>query len=102
MFLYAVVPGYRNFLREAISGNSSVPVIAASEPVVDKKAPVEENKMTLEELKKKYDVSSMECTEEACEEGAELTIVDKTYYEDCGTGNGYWVITYSDGSTAVE
>ena len=29
-------------------------------------------------------------------------IIDKEYHEDCGTGEGYWVITYSDGSTVVE
>ena len=29
-------------------------------------------------------------------------IVDKEYHEDCGTGKGYWVITYSDGSTSIE
>ncbi|MCR5402278.1 MAG: hypothetical protein K6E91_00450 [Butyrivibrio sp.] len=29
-------------------------------------------------------------------------IVDKEYHEDCGTGKGYWVITYSDGSTVIE
>lgn len=29
-------------------------------------------------------------------------IIDKEYHEDCGTGKGYWVITYSDGSTSIE
>jgi hypothetical protein len=29
-------------------------------------------------------------------------IVDKEYHEDCGTGKGYWVITYDDGSTSIE
>lgn len=29
-------------------------------------------------------------------------IIDKEYHEDCGTGKGYWVITYSDGTTAIE
>ena len=29
-------------------------------------------------------------------------IVGKEYHEDCGTGKGYWVITYSDGSTVIE
>lgn len=29
-------------------------------------------------------------------------IVDREYHEDCGTGKGYWVITYSDGSTVIE
>ena len=26
----------------------------------------------------------------------------KEYHEDCGTGKGYWVITYEDGSTSIE
>ena len=52
-----------------------------------------------------YDISALESSSSssgADNDGAERTIVDKTYHEDCGTGKGYWVITYSDGSTAVE
>lgn len=29
-------------------------------------------------------------------------VIDKEYHEDCGTGKGYWVITYSDGSVGIE
>ena len=29
-------------------------------------------------------------------------IVDKEYHEDCGTGEGYWIIRYSDGTVEVE
>ncbi len=29
-------------------------------------------------------------------------IIERTYHEDCGTGKGYWVIKYSDGSYGIE
>ncbi len=29
-------------------------------------------------------------------------VVDKEYHEDCGTGKGYWIIRYADGSVGVE
>ena len=32
----------------------------------------------------------------------EKVIIDKQYHEDCGTGKGYWVITYDDGTTEIE
>lgn len=35
-------------------------------------------------------------------EAEEKVVIDKTYHEDCGTGKGYWVITYSDGSVGLE
>lgn len=37
-------------------------------------------------------------TQEKCEK----RIVDKKYYEDCGSDSGYWVITYEDGTTSIE
>ena len=32
----------------------------------------------------------------------EPVIIDKEYHEDCGTGEGYWIIKYEDGTTAIE
>ena len=32
----------------------------------------------------------------------EPVIVDKEYHEDCGTGEGYWIIKYEDGTTVIE
>ena len=32
----------------------------------------------------------------------EPVIVDKEYHEDCGTGEGYWIIKYEDGNTVIE
>ena len=33
---------------------------------------------------------------------AKPSVVNKEYHEDCGTGEGYWIIQYSDGSVEVE
>ncbi len=32
----------------------------------------------------------------------ELDIISREYHEDCGTGKGYWVLTYEDGSVVIE
>ena len=106
IILCEAVPEYKDFLTAAVSEETAPPVVKASTVNVTKKneKPTEE-KLTLEELKEKYDISALESSSSssgADNDGAERTIVDKTYHEDCGTGKGYWVITYSDGSTAVE
>ena len=45
-----------------------------------------------------------DCIEEdgKIQEKSEKRIVDKKYYEDCGSDKGYWVITYEDGTTSIE
>ncbi|SFU47502.1 hypothetical protein [Butyrivibrio sp. M55] len=106
IILCVAVPEYKDFLTTAVAEETAPPVVKASTVSVTKKneKPTEE-KLTLEELKEKYDISALACSsscDEECGGGAERTIVDKAYHEDCGTGKGYWVITYSDGSTAVE
>ena len=106
IILCVAVPEYKDFLTTAVTEDTTPPVVKASTINVTKKneGPTEE-KLTLEELKEKYDISALACSSScgADHDGdAELTVVDKTYHEDCGTGKGYWVITYSDGSTAVE
>ena len=30
------------------------------------------------------------------------SIIDKEYHEDCGTGEGYWIIKYEDGTMEIE
>ena len=35
-------------------------------------------------------------------QGDEPLIIDKEYHEDCGTGEGYWIIKYEDGSVKIE
>lgn len=110
IILCEAVPEYKDFLTAAVAEETTPPFVKASTVNVTKKNEEKteektEEKLTLEELKEKYDISALESSSSssgADNDGAERTIVDKTYHEDCGTGKGYWVITYSDGSTAVE
>ena len=106
IILCVAVPPYKDFLTAAVKEEPAPPVVkAATIGISQKTDEPTEKKLTLEELKEKYDISALACKsscDEDCDGNAELTIVDKTYHEDCGTGKGYWVITYSDGSTVVE
>ncbi len=38
---------------------------------------------------------------QAAQAAPQKTEVQRTYVEDCGMDSGYWVVTYSDGSTAI-
>ena len=103
ILLYGTVPFYKEALESAIA-DESIPVVEASnDPVI-----IPENDAattaspTLEELKALTPFPEEASTSAITEEKAELNIIDKTYYEDCGSGKGYWVITYSDGSTVVD
>lgn len=106
LYMYANVPEYHKAFEGAVSDDSDIPVV-----VVEKKD--DGNKiMTVEEqkfsgnvitLKENEDVPLSASGSEADEsKPLEKQIVEKKYYEDCGNGEGYWIITYSDGSTSVE
>jgi len=106
IILCVAAPEYRDFLASAFLEEDSIPKVDVPdmEIHVDDQSS-QEKKLTLEELKKKYDISAIACSsscDEECNDKEENLIIDKTYHEDCGTGKGYWVITYSDGSTSVE
>ncbi len=98
IMLYITVPFYREALNGAVS-SQDIPVVEASKAQViyldEKSQEVKENDevpIVFHGVKK----------EETSEKTEEKLIVDKTYYEDCGTGKGYWVITYDDGSTEIQ
>ncbi len=98
IMLYITVPFYREALNGAVS-SQDIPVVEASKTQViyldEKSQEVKENDevpIVFHGVKK----------EETSEKSEEKLIVDKTYYEDCGTGKGYWVITYDDGSTEIQ
>lgn len=110
-----MVPAYRTMLSEAIGKQEDIPVVDVSTGLVaDSSFPEESNDavslnastQTLEEMLVEMgaydevplaaDVNSAGAEADTCQ------IVGKEYHEDCGTGKGYWVITYDDGSTKVE
>jgi hypothetical protein len=126
IILYAAVPGYRQILLGAVNDNARAADISAAEASEPKalegiaKEPVQEiDKAGEQDLMKEqnqaevqeqipaadnsgeaFDYSAPEDTPDDGEK--QSIIIDKEYHEDCGTGKGYWVITYSDGTKSVE
>ncbi len=107
ILLYTIAPAYRNVLAEAVS-EDEIPIVEAStEPVVIVKddIKVQTTNETSADVNISEDYKNEEqVTEEkkTSDKEKELQIIDKEYHEDCGTGEGYWVITYSDGSVGLE
>ena len=122
LLMYSFVPSYHDALEAAVEGNSDIPTVTVDEAgnvmIHEKsgKAPRalaivdlgdEENRETplasnIENDKYVVVEKAAKVKEDAEQEQPQKQIIDKEYHEDCGTGKGYWVITYSDGSTSVE
>lgn len=129
--LCTTVPGYRNIISSAVASDSAFPTVEVSEGVTvvkdnsdfkligknagskkDSVVAKEDNDDAATTSRKAADeyfdnLAKKKAAEDSYDEGdssfdKELVVVDRTYYEDCGTGEGYWVLTYSDGSKKVE
>ncbi|ADL33621.1 hypothetical protein bpr_I0879 [Butyrivibrio proteoclasticus B316] len=122
LLMYSFVPSYHDALEAAVEGNSDIPTVTVDEAgnvmihersdkapralaIVDLED--EENRETplasnIENDKYVVVEKAAKVKEDAEQEQPQKQIIDKEYHEDCGTGKGYWVITYSDGSTSVE
>ncbi|RKM56413.1 hypothetical protein D6853_06400 [Butyrivibrio sp. X503] len=118
--LCAMVPPYKNAIASAISGSSENHMVKAydyvpadnagkkegyTDKVADNEASKEDAAMKaadeyFDNLGKKEEAPEISDSEEAYEQ--QPVVIDRTYYEDCGTGKGYWVLTYSDGRKVVE
>lgn len=103
LIMFITVPAYHDTLTEAVTEENSIPVV-----IVENNSEQEEELSALENtiitdevvpLSENRDEDT-KASEEDSEE--DLTVVDREYHEDCGTGEGYWVFTYSDGSVGVE
>ncbi len=109
--LYAASPGFREQITGMVAGDSDIPVVRNDTVAIDMSTDVLETE-DLQDSAYSDDIDpSMilmdlgDDEETALSPGAssdERYIVDKEYHEDCGTGEGYWVITYSDGTTEIE
>ena len=104
LVLYSMNPHYRSALENMVDDNN-IPVVAAStDPVV--LIPEEKDIVNSEDSKDTSYIAYTSKTDDkddtAKPQEEEKVIIDKTYHEDCGTGQGSWVITYSDGSVGLE
>ena len=114
IILYAFVPPYHDALNSVISPEKDIPVVEVNRSVIEKREAqimdatrATEDVDTLETLvdDEVPMAASAEDTAKAASESntaTALQIIDKEYHEDCGSGEGYWVITYSDGSVGIE
>lgn len=132
LILYAYNPKYHEALEAAVAGDSHIPVVTADGKKtynVQKTSEVDESRTnsiqvasgvdgnkndngqaekSLIEISEQDDnagvplAASYEKEVKPEDEPAKPSIVDKEYHEDCGTGEGYWIIHYSDGSVEVE
>lgn len=104
IMLYTTVPFYREALNGAV-GKDDIPVVeASSDPVIyeNEITVIEDDSTATAAEGVTTDYNTKTADEGSTEKENEKVIIEKVYYEDCGSGEGYWVITYNDGSKIVE
>ena len=100
--MYALIPGYHDTVESAL-GRDEIPVVTAGSTVLENE-PVAMNSQPVDEVVKKPEIDYVftEVSSENVENDYEPIIINREYHEDCGTGKGYWVLTYDDGTIVVE
>ena len=105
LILYSFVPAYRGALIMMTHPVKDIPVIEAQNDIIPDEEPVviytDTREIDDEDIALSPEIKSDEKILEKNEEN-KPQIIERTYYEDCGTGHGYWVIKYSDGSYGIE
>jgi hypothetical protein len=119
ILLFSFLPAYHNALEGAVARDRNIPVITVDgrngEAIIQNNdsadqmvtaVQIEETETEMIPLSSEAPKDSSSLAEDenfdAKIEGDGPQIIDKEYHEDCGTGKGYWVIKYADGSTSVE
>lgn len=115
LMLYSLLPGYRSALLLTVRYlKSDIPVIEVEK---DNDLPARESVQAnthtkeisdedtalspdFENIRDEEIITYTENSEK--DEQNKPQIIERTYYEDCGTGHGYWLIKYSDGSYGIE
>ena len=100
--LCAMVPEYHSLLSGMVT-DDDIPVVTVEQPVVQEEVKLDEN------VEKKPDsyykityIENEDVAADAAPDEAKPAMIDRQYHEDCGTGKGYWVITYEDGTIEIE
>ena len=104
--LYSAVPAYRYLLEDVVADDNIPTVTVTNEPDLQQDISIDNEVFELEKKPDSYYKLTYINNEPVALDGQpkeiERVIVDKEYHEDCGTGKGYWVITYDDGTTEIE
>ena len=107
--MYALVPVYHDTIESAL-GRDEIPVVTGSTvestvgSTVIESEPVATVSNPVDELVKETDNVFVFTSggSDYVENDCEPIIIDREYHEDCGTGKGYWVLTYADGTVVIE
>ncbi len=109
LLLYCFVPSYRNALERRIGKDDDIPVIVIEKTQnASETEALSQEEDNISEIPVPLAATYIGTEDSVIEDGEEESfdekpqIVDKDYYEDCGTGRAYWVIRYSDGTTEIE
>ncbi len=108
LMMYALVPVYHDAISAAVaSSGDDIPVITpdmvrseSEDAAASAMNSAGITKLSLTQTKTLED--SEVALSATVEEGKKPIVIDKVYHEDCGSGKGYWVITYDDGSVGIE
>ena len=123
--MYSLIPEYHDAVSAAMSTSDDIPVVTpdmVEETKISTGASDATGSISYLEAEKENSEKAVELVDEAValagssssvrtdtkedteskEDVKEPIVIDKKYHEDCGTGKGYWVITYSDGSVVIE
>ena len=99
--MYAMAPDYRHAISSAVASTQEIPVITPD--MVKESTGVAKTNTEVASYLKTTILEDEEVALAASSPASKNPIViDKEYHEDCGTGKGYWVITYSDGNVVIE
>ena len=104
--LYAIAPEYRHVVT-ALVEDDDIPVVTVSQQPIEEEVKESEEPEATPEKKPDsyYKITYIENEPVATKSqptDKETVIIDRQYHEDCGTGKGYWVITYEDGTIEIE
>ncbi len=107
LMMYAMVPEYHDVIAAAVASSSDSRDIPVITPDMTKESKedifAKDLKYTTEIDEEPAPLSKDIAADKAISSSEKKPIaIDKEYHEDCGTGKGYWVITYSDGSVGIE
>lgn len=109
--LYALVPEYHDAIAAAVATSDDIPVVT---PDMVKEIPQEKETVDTDNSASYLDSEIADYQSKIVLEDEDVAlsgsankekepiVINKEYHEDCGTGKGYWVITYSDGSVVIE
>ena len=104
--LYSAVPAYHYLLEDVVADDNIPTVTVTNEPDLQQDISIDNEVFEPEKKPDSYYKLTYINNEPVALDGQpkeiERVIVDKEYHEDCGTGKGYWVITYDDGTTEIE